>query len=406
MALVAGRQLGPYEIVGPLGAGGMGEVYRARDTRLERDVAVKVLRSEAMTPADRRRFEIEARAVSSLNHPNILTVHDIGEDNGTPYIVSELLDGDCLSALIPSGGMALRTLLEVAVQIADGLAAAHASGLTHRDLKPENIIVLRDGRAKILDFGLAKQSAGTHSEDETRTMLGTTPGAIVGTLAYLSPEQAQGTRVDYRADQFAFGLILYEMATGRRPFERADRVSMLAAIVKEEPAPITAPSPLMPPPLRWIIDRCLAKDPARRYVSTADLCQQLRDLRDHVSEVLASEGVAPRKHARKWLSRVLLGTNALLAGFLLAAFLLPNDTSAQYRFTPFATKAVDEMQPAWSPDGQTLAYAADTQGKFQVFARNLDSAVPAQITSAPASCSYPFWSPNETRVYYQSASSL
>jgi len=214
MALVAGRQLGPYEIVGPLGAGGMGEVYRARDTRLERDVAVKVLRSEAMTPADRRRFEIEARAVSSLNHPNILTVHDIGEDNGTPYIVSELLDGDCLSALIPSGGMALRTLLEVAVQIADGLAAAHAAGFMHRDLKPDNILLTRDGRVKILDFGLAKQAMAANAEDATRTIAVTNPGTVLGTTAYMSPEQARGEVLDARSDQFSFGLILYELVAG------------------------------------------------------------------------------------------------------------------------------------------------------------------------------------------------
>src|ERR1044071_882456 len=291
MPLQSGSRLGPYEIVSPLGAGGMGEVYRARDTRLGRDVALKVLPAEfARDPGRRARFEQEAKAAAALNHPNIVGLHDIGEEDGVFYTVSELVPGDTLSALLERGPVPLRKLLDLAVQLADGMAAAHTARIAHRDLKPANIMVTGDGRAKILDFGLAKlASIAPSSPDETVTVHQTEPGMILGTVNYMSPEQARGKPADYRSDQFSFGLILYEMAAGRRAFERLESVQTMAAILSEDPPPIAR---TIPGPLRWAIDRCLAKDPADRYDSSRDLFQELRHIRDHLSEASVSQAPA------------------------------------------------------------------------------------------------------------------
>jgi serine/threonine protein kinase len=410
MALAAGTRLGPYEIVALIGTGGMGEVYSGRDTRLRRDVAIKILRADSVEAPDRRRrFELEARAASSLNHPNILTIFDIGDEGGTHYIVSELLEGKPLRGLIERGPLPIRSLLEMAVEISSGLAAAHAAGITHRDLKPENLFRTEDGRTKILDFGLAKSSEAPLPDDLTRSMtdLATSPGVIVGTIAYMSPEQAQGNAVDYRSDQFSFGSILYEMATGKRPFQRDDRVGTLAAIVGQEPAPI--PSKDVPPPLRWIIDRCLAKDPAARFASTTDLHQQLRDLKDHLSELSAfspAPGTSPPP-ARRRLAPVLAALAVGAAGIALAWTIgKPTPADEPYRFTPFATEAMLESEPAWSPDGLSLAYVGRIGGKAQIFTRSLNSSSPAQITKEPEDCFNPFWSPDGTRLYYRSRGNI
>src|SRR5207245_1522005 len=263
-------RFGPYEIVARLGAGGMGEVYRARDTRLGREVALKILPFElGSDPARQARFEQEARAAAALNHPNITGLHDVGSDHGGSYIVTELVVGETLEAVIERGAVPVRKLLDIAVQVAGGMAAAHAARITHRDLKPANLMVTTDGRAKILDFGLAKQAAiPSASADETVTVHATEPGMILGTVAYMSPEQARGKPADYRSDQFSFGLILYEMAAGRRAFDKPESVQTMAAILTDDPPPIDRS---IPAPLRWAIDRCLAKDPADRYESTRDL---------------------------------------------------------------------------------------------------------------------------------------
>ena len=411
MPLSPGNRLGPYEILAPLGAGGMGEVYRARDTRLGREVAVKVLRLEAMhSPERRRRFEIEARAASALNHPNILTIHDIGEEGGAPYIVSEVLEGQSLREVIASGALSVRTILEAAVQIADGLAAAHAAGITHRDLKPENLLVLRDGRVKILDFGLAKAMSASSEADETVSAsdLVTSPGMIVGTIAYMSPEQARGQPVDFRSDQFSLGTVLYEMAAGKRPFEGEDRVSVMAAIVREEPVLLATANPQIPAPLRWMIQRCLAKEPGRRYASTSDLHHQLRDLRDHLPELSTSTPALPAPRTRRrWPLAVAIAAAGVVAGFLLAfASLPPQSQNPAFHYTPFATEAIDESQPAWSPDGQTLAYIGVIDGIGQLFTRGVTSSQLAQLTRSGAACSGPFWSPDGTRIYYRSQATL
>jgi serine/threonine protein kinase len=406
MLLSPGVRVGPYEITEPLGEGGMGEVYRAHDPRLGRDVAIKILRPEMI---DRRRFEFEARAAGSLNHPNILAIFDVIEENGAACIVSELLEGRTLRELMFAGPLHSRKLLDIAVQIAAGLAAAHARGLIHRDLKPENVMVLQDGQVRIVDFGLAKSEPALTEQDDTRTI----PGVLSGTLAYMSPEQLLGQGVDFRSDQFSFGIILYELATGRHPFERNDRVGMMSAIVHEEPPPIQAINPLVPAPVRWVIDRCLAKEPAGRYTSTSDLCQQLHDIRDHISEVLTLDSAdQPKPTARPKLALGLTAAAAVLILALLAGavsgavFLWRRSAAFAYHFTPFATEAVDETEPAWSADGQTLAYTAAVNGISQVFARRLDSAVPAQVTKAGSPCRYPFWSADSSRLFYWSASSL
>ena len=290
MTLAAGTRLGPYEILSPLGAGGMGEVYRARDTRLGREVAIKVLpAAESADPERLKRFETEARSASSLNHPNIVTIHDIGESDGISFIAMEIVDGQTLRELVTEGALPAKRLLAIAAQVADGLAKAHGARIVHRDLKPENIMVTREGLVKILDFGLVKLTqpeTARGQESHTPTLSkGTEPGVVMGTVGYMSPEQALGKAVDFRADQFSLGSILYEMATGKRAFARGSAPETLSAIIREEPEPIAILSPLSPLPLRWIVERCLAKDPGERYASTVDLARDLANLREHISEL-------------------------------------------------------------------------------------------------------------------------
>jgi predicted ATPase/serine/threonine protein kinase len=274
--LEPGDRLGPYEVRALLAVGGMGEVYRARDTRLGRDVALKTLpETLARDPARVARLEREARAASALNHPHIVTVYDVGAAGEHSYIVMELLDGESVRSLLDRGALSTERLLAIGAQVADALAAAHERSIVHRDLKPENVVVTADGRAKILDFGLARFTPEDEPRrDATRTFL-TGAGAIVGTIAYMSPEQAQGRAVDFRTDQFSLGVMLYEMAAGRRPFEHATDAETTAAILRDPPPPLTD----VPQPLLWLIERCLAKNPAERYGSTRDLAHELASLR-------------------------------------------------------------------------------------------------------------------------------
>ena len=309
MNISSGTRLGQYEIVDRLGAGGMGEVYRARDTRLGRDVALKALSGElSLDPVRLSRFEAEARSASALNHPSIVTIHEIGQDDGTPFIVMELVDGKTLRELLYAGALPLRRTVALAAQLADALARAHEAGIVHRDLKPENVMVTRDGLLKILDFGLAKIESrdgenGADRRDLTVTEE-TREGAVVGTSGYMSPEQASGQPVDFRSDQFAFGTVLYELLTGKRAFHAASRAETLAAIIRDEAEPIGTIAPRVPPPLRWIVERCLAKLPEERYASTRDLARDLQSVRDHFSQI---EGEASplvpsaRRRARGWL---------------------------------------------------------------------------------------------------------
>ena len=290
MPLPAGTRIGSFQILASLGSGGMGEVYRARDTRLERDVALKILPKE--TSADRQglvRFAQEAKAASALNHPNIISIYEIGLAEGSPFIVMELIDGRTLREVIDSGSLTVKKALDVAVQIAEGLAKAHEAGILHRDLKPENIMITRDGFAKILDFGVAKLQEPTAGEKRAGADLAnlnlTEVGFVVGTPAYMSPEQASGRPLDFRSDQFAAGAIFYEMLSRRRTFQRATAVQTLSAVIQDDPEPLERLNPRVPAPLRWAIARCLSKDVEDRYSSTRDLARELEQIKDNFNEL-------------------------------------------------------------------------------------------------------------------------
>jgi TolB-like protein len=303
MHLAPGTRLGAYEITGPIGAGGMGEVYRAADARLRRTVALKILPPHLATSDRIARFQLEARAASTLNHPNILTIHDVGCDGETAWIAMELVEGQTLRAILNAGPVPLRRAVDYARQVAEGLAKAHAAGVVHRDLKPENVMVTTDGLAKIVDFGIAKAHAGHPSvaadgEPTFTTMTGTTPGMVVGTVGYMSPEQASGRAVDYRADQFALGLVMYELVTRTRPFERPTTAQSIAATIEAEPQPLDALNPEVPPHLTDIVTRLLAKDPAERYDSTRDLARDLARVLDGLSRRPPAAGTALSKSGR------------------------------------------------------------------------------------------------------------
>ncbi len=401
MSLTAGTRLGSYEVVSQIGAGGMGEVYRARDSKLGRDVAIKVLPVNFVNDPERlSRFQREARMLAALNHANIVSVYDVGSEEGTAFMVSELVQGETLRTVIQRGPVPLRKIMDIAVQVADGLAAAHAAHIAHRDLKPENIMLTADGRVKILDFGLAKSIAPAGGpSDATLTMGSTNPGTILGTASYMSPEQASGAaEVDGRSDQFSLGLIVHEMSTGKKAIERPTAAETMAAIIREEPGPLTAS---LPAPFRWAIERCLAKEPAQRYDTTRDLFLELRQLRDHASEITAGSatGMAPVRAKRR--SRFALGALAagLAAGFLLAALWLEAPL-APPRYVPLATEPGIQTMPAWSAAGDRITYSAEVDGIFQIFTRKIGSSTPTQITRQSASCFLPFWSPDSTRIYY------
>jgi serine/threonine protein kinase len=272
MGLIAGTKLGRYEIRAKIGEGGMGEVYRARDTKLNRDVAVKVLPAAFSADADRlRRFEQEAQAASALNHSNIIAVYDFGEHDGAPYVVSELLEGETLRDRMFGGALSARTATEYACQIAQGLAAAHGRGIVHRDLKPENIFVTQPGGVKILDFGLAKLiepiTSGAGQTDVPTRQINTGAGSTVGTVGYMSPEQVRAERVDHRSDIFSFGVVLYEMLAGQRAFRSGSAVETLNAILEKEPTELSQLNPNIPPGLERVVQRCLEKKPERRFQS-------------------------------------------------------------------------------------------------------------------------------------------
>jgi Tol biopolymer transport system component/predicted Ser/Thr protein kinase len=349
----------------------MGEVYRATDTRLGRDVAIKVLPAAmAGHPERRQRFEQEARAASALNHPNILTVYDIGETDGTTYIAMELVDGKTLRELLASGEpLPTKRLLDIAVQTAEGLAKAHAAGIVHRDLKPETLMVSKDGYVKILDFGLAKLTE-TVSQDASGlpTVIGATePGTVMGTAGYMSPEQASGQPVDFRSDQFTLGAILYEMATGKRAFQRKTGAETLVAIIREEPESLGQLAPKAPAPIRWIVERLLAKDPEERYASTKDLARDLKSVRDHLSETSASGGLEAAEPARPRRRGWMLPAAAALAAGIAAGFLLRGLTTsakpgAPVELTQLTYSRGSIVSARFAPDAPTIVYAASWEG--------------------------------------------
>lgn len=416
MTLASESSLGPYIVHSLLGIGGMGEVYRAKDTRLNRDVAIKVISSKNAGSETRSRFLHEARAVSALNHPNIITIHDVGESDGISYIVMELVEGQLLREFVQSSApLPVRKALDIGIQIADGLAAAHGAGIVHRDLKPENIMLSRDGRVKILDFGLAKSVDGIGAE--INASLGadvTAPGIMLGTAPYMSPEQARGNSVSFYTDQFALGVILYEMATGISPFKRPTGLQTLSAILTEDAPLLTVGSV----PFQWLVKRCLHKEPDHRYASTTDLLRELQNIRVHMTET-AEPQPAPvlepepgREHRVTtgrawirpfWISVAVLMTAAIafLAGRGLRASVWSQSQRSLY--VPFETGGGLEVFPAWSPNGRTIAFSADRDGIFQIFTRTKGAPSAAELTHSDKDCLFPFWSPDGVRLYFISA---
>jgi len=394
--LTSGTRLGPYEILSPLGSGGMGEVYRAKDTRLGREVALKILPGSFAAEPDRlRRFEQEARAVAALNHPNILAIHDIGQHDGSPFLVSELLEGETLRAVLDRGTQAQRKTLEYGVQIAHGLAAAHDKGIVHRDLKPENIFVTKDGRIKILDFGLAKlaQKAGASGDEMTLTSPHTAVGVVMGTASYMAPEQVRGEAADPRTDIFAFGAVLYEMLAGTRAFRRDTTAETMTAVLKDDPPELTDPGRQVSPALERIVRRCLEKSPEQRFQSARDLSFALSALSGTESSTIARAAAAPRRTPIwPWLAAALVLVAACAVTWFVARRPAPT-TRMQ-----FALAVPDEMSishMALSRDGKTLIFVSPEESSAMpmLYVQRVGS---SSVTPLPGSqgASYPFLSPD------------
>jgi eukaryotic-like serine/threonine-protein kinase len=370
MPLVEGFRLGPYEIVAPLGAGGMGEVYLARDTRLERSVAVKVVPAAFSLDKDRlQRFEQEARCLGALNHPNLLAVYDVGSQDGVHYLVSELLEGENLRQRLGTGPLPLRKVVDTAVQLAKGLSAAHEKGIVHRDLKPDNVFITKDGRVKILDFGLAKQGVVDSVENAaTMTAPGTQPGAVLGTVGYMSPEQVRGEAADRRSDIFSLGAILYELASGRRAFQGESSVETLNAIMKDDPPEISTTNKNIPPALDRMIRRCLEKAPDERFQSASDLAFAVEALSGSSSGVAAQATVGGSVVHRGWL-RPLAATGIILGSVAVGAWLMRLREEATrglgnvlFRQLSFQPEAI--FNARFAPDGQTVLYSAAPDGNI------------------------------------------
>jgi serine/threonine-protein kinase len=328
-----GTRIGRYEVLEKLGSGGMGEVYRAKDVTLGREAALKLLPAGVRSDPDRlRRFEQEARSASALNHPNIVTIYEVSLEGESPFIAMELVQGHTLRTLLAGRRpLPIKQALDLAAQLAEGLGRAHALGIVHRDLKPENIMVTADGLLKILDFGLAKlQEPPQPLDSQAPTEAGTRPGVLLGTVGYMSPEQASGKPVDFRSDQFSCGAILYEVVTGERAFDRETPVQTLAAIIEDQPPPIVSHNAAVPPPFRWVVERCLAKTPDDRYVSTLDMARELRTLASRVDETTAS-GPLPPLDRLGHSGRTLAAAAFLCAGFALLAFVPGLRESVQAR---------------------------------------------------------------------------
>jgi eukaryotic-like serine/threonine-protein kinase len=383
MSLAPGRRLGPYEIIVAIGAGGMGEVYRARDTRLHRDVAIKILPANVATDVDRRqRFEHEAQAAARLDHPNIASVFDVGVDEGVPFIVSELVHGQSLGERLHDGPLALNMVRSVGAQVAEALAAAHERGIVHRDVKPDNVLITSEGVAKVVDFGIAKIVGGADSSTMTVTSPGTAPGIVIGTASYMSPEQIRSDVIDHRSDIFSLGAVLYEMAVGARPFSGTTAAETMAAVLRDEPRNLDELGTL-PPGLSALIMRCLDKRPSHRFQSARDLAFSLQTLPRSTTAVTTIAG-DDGKHDRR--SRFGLAVGVAVVALLGTGFVLRGNTNRSVDPKPLAVRQLTfdsgvEGYPNLSRDGSMVIYAGNTNGNRDIFLRDVGAREAINLTA-------------------------
>ncbi len=404
--LAPGARLGPYEILGPLGSGGMGEVHRARDTRLGRTVAIKVLPSDRMADESRRRrFVQEARAASALNHPSIVTIYEIESADGVDFIVMEYVDGTTLDNVIPRRGMRLGEVLRIAIPIADALAQAHAAGIVHRDLKPANLMVGPDGFVKVLDFGLAKLATCEPERADHETLSESTdasplsrPGTIAGTAGYMSPEQAMGKAVDARSDIFSFGAVLYEMVTGRRAFAGDSTAETLAAVVRDQPRAPSEVVPGVPKELERLIQRSLRKEPERRLQHMLDVKVELQEIKEESESGHAAATVPARSKRRRWLLAGLAGILATATGLRL----LLRPTPPTPRLVPVTNMRGNQVAASLSPDGDEVAFAWDgeKQDNFDLYIKAVGSSDMRRLTTDPTMDIMPAWSPDGKQIAF------
>lgn len=422
MAILSGTRLGPYEVLAPLGAGGMGEVYRARDTRLERTVALKLLPEGATPDSDaRRRFAAEARTISALNDPHIVAIYDIGVEDQREFIVMECVEGETLRDFLGTGRIEIRQALEFAAQAASGLAAAHGAGIIHRDIKPENLMVTKNSQIKILDFGLAKleekQSASLLASEELTAAapsggnVRTARGMILGTVSYMSPEQAAGRAIDQRTDIFSLGAVLYELLTGHRAFSGDSAVSVLHAIINDEPRPPREWNPRLPPEAIEVLEKAMAKDPADRYRHAGDLELDLRRARRALESRAVSGSAAPlraarpRRHVFAWAAAFLAILAAAASGWWIGrSRALPGESSTlgEATLTPLTTDPGYEGEPTFSPDGQTIAYVADREGNFEIYLQQISGGPALNLTRNAATDIQPSFSPDGREIAFVS----
>src|SRR5579872_534754 len=401
MSILPGSRLGPYEVISPLGVGGMGQVFKARDTRLDRSVAIKVLPAEfAADPQLKIRFEREAKTISQLSHPHICTLYDVGDG----FLVMELLEGETLADKTAKGPLPLDQVLRYGIEIAEALDKAHKAAVVHRDLKPANVMITKSG-AKLLDFGLAKTRSVVDFDGATQQKALTKEGAILGTFQYMAPEQLEGIEADARTDIFAFGTVLYEMATGKRAFEGKTKTSLIAAIVSGEPKPLRATQPLTPPAFEHVVAKCLAKDPEDRWQSAHDVAEELRWIRDVAQ---AQTSGAPRRTSKATVASAFLGGAliATIAVFALRNRFVPQRPTTQLTIPitiPLAATATPTI--AIAPSGRTVAFIGDRDGVTQLCLRRLGSLDAFAVPGTDGATS-PFFSYDSRWVAFGAGRSL
>ena len=408
MALTVGKRLGPYEIIAPLGAGGMGEVYRAKDARLDRIVAIKILSAHLSQNHEmRQRFEREARAVSSLSHSNICALYDVGHEDGIDYLVMEFVDGESLADRLSKGPLPLDQVLRYAIQIADALDKAHRNGIVHRDLKPGNIMITKSG-AKLLDFGLAKQdgngsSVSGLSNVATERVSLTGEGTILGTFQYMAPEQLEGQSADSRTDIFAFGAVVYEMATGKKAFNGKSQASLIGAILRDDPPTISTSQSMTPPSLDRLVKTCLAKDPEDRWQSAHDLSQELSWIAEGGSQAGSNLPITTKAKKRERTAWIVAAVFGAIAIILAIPYIVRRTASEPQiiRFTvPPPEKSTFSDSSAISPDGRFLAFTAnDADGRKSLWIRPFDSLTP-RLLNFTEGAEFPFWSPDSRSIAF------